>query len=631
MTAFIGIAKNRNLSFIEVESLINLFDQPILLVDQDDEIALVNSALIELIAFTKQEVIRTPLRSLIVEERSKKGKIQYKVLRKNRSAVEVELKREFLDDNQRWKIYSIIKKNEQDFQNYEELKSILHPAAALMETREKSFSEFCEKGLNIFDQVFHFDLLSIYVEHGEEFLLSDFENQKLIDLPEKYTAQELKSVSTYHLWQQGNRAINQLQRSIREQHINTLIVQRFHTEKNEDAILIAGWGDYIRDDSLIEIVEEFMGLFEYGTALYEQKTVHTDIESDVERTRKTLQSLTEAVDEGVIYLDGKKGILEVNQNMEKLLGYSQWEAQALDVDSYLVSDPKLTTVFMDTFEERKALNENFLTVRRRDGGKEPVRVCVIPLDEGDSDAQFIILVKSTREVDGLKKNLKELEHQAVLGNSVARFAHEVRNPINNMMTGLQTLQSLVGENETQTDMITRMMNDCMRLNHLMDSILSYAKPIENNLRPINLDLLVKNAIEKWDAKLARNNVKMVYQCEENLPEILGDLSSLERVFINLISNAVDAMKKQNGGTLAIKIEKENEKTIDVNVSDTGPGIPEEILKNLFTPFVSFSLKGTGLGLAISKEIIAVHKGEISVESFPGGTVFHISLPIKEGE
>jgi signal transduction histidine kinase len=165
----------------------------------------------------------------------------------------------------------------------------------------------------------------------------------------------------------------------------------------------------------------------------------------------------------------------------------------------------------------------------------------------------------------------------------------------------------------------------------MNSILSYVKPLENKLKPLNLDLLVKSIIEKWDAKLVRNNVKMVYQCEDVLPKISGDLRSLEQVFTNLISNAVEAMKQQNGGTLAIKIEKWNEKTIRVIVSDTGPGIPEEILKNLFTPFVSFSLQGTGLGLAIIKEIIAAHNGEISVESFPGGTVFHITLPIAEGE
>lgn len=625
------LVKNRSLSLIEVESLINLFKQPVLLVDQDDEIALVNSALIELTAFAKQEVIRTPLRSLIVEERSEKGKILYKILRKNRNAVEIEINREFLDDKQHWKIYSINKKDEQEFLHYEELKSFLHPYAALIETRENDFSGFCEKGLNILNQVFHFDLLNIYVEKEEEFILSTYSNQKSLKLPEKFSVQELKSLSEYQLWQQGNRAINQLQRSAREQQINTLFVRRFHTDNRENAILIAGWGEYIRDDSLMEIVEDFMGLFEYGTALYEQKTVHTDIESDVERIQKTLQSITEAIDEGVIYLDEEKGILEINQNMEKLLGYSQWEAQALDVDAYLISEPNLTTVFKDTFEKRKAINENFLTVRRRDGGTEPVRVCVIPLDEENTNTKFAILVKSTREMDGLRKNLKELEHQAVLGNSVARFAHEVRNPINNMMTGLQALQSLVGEKETQTDMIKRMMDDCMRLKNLMDSILSYAKPLENTLRPINLDLLVKNVIEKWDAKLVKNNVKMVYQCEENLPEILGDLSSLERVFINLISNAVDAMKQQNGGTLAIKIEKADDKRIRVNVSDTGPGIPEEILKNLFTPFVSFSLQGTGLGLAICKEIIASHNGEISVESFPGGTVFHIMLPIKEGE
>jgi signal transduction histidine kinase len=323
--------------------------------------------------------------------------------------------------------------------------------------------------------------------------------------------------------------------------------------------------------------------------------------------------------------------MDINQYMERLLGYSKWETQALHVDSYLVSNPKITTLLMNSFENHAEQFEDSISLRRRDGNEEPVKICVIPFDKNDPETQFLILIKSTRELDGLKKNLKEMEHQAALGKSVATFAHEVRNPINKMHMGLQVLQSVAEGNETQSPLIARMMNDCVRLDHLMNSILSYVKPLENKLKPLNLDLLVKSIIEKWDAKLVRNNVKMVYQCEDVLPKISGDLRSLEQVFTNLISNAVEAMKQQNGGTLAIKIEKWNEKTIRVNVSDTGPGIPEEILKNLFTPFVSFSLQGTGLGLAIIKEIIAAHNGEISVESFPGGTVFHITLPIAEGE
>ncbi len=105
---------------------------------------------------------------------------------------------------------------------------------------------------------------------------------------------------------------------------------------------------------------------------------------------------------------------------------------------------------------------------------------------------------------------------------MATFAHEVRNPINNMVTGLQVLESLVDGDETQLDIINRMMNDCARLNHLMDSILSYAKPLEKKIRPLNLDLLIQNVIEKWDAKFKRNHIEMIYQCQKNLPMVAGD-------------------------------------------------------------------------------------------------------------
>jgi PAS domain S-box-containing protein len=631
MTAFIDLIKNKNLSFLEVESLLNLLKQPCVLVDEENEIALVNSAFLEMTAFAKQELIRTPLRSMIMEERSENGKVQYKVVRKNRMPVEVELTREFLDDKHRWKVYSVTQKGQNDFRDYDTLKSYLSSLEVLVQTREETFSSFCEKSLEIFLQVFHFDLLGIYFEEEDIFQISTLEHQKVLTFPLKFSVQELENMEKYSLWQQGNRAINHLHRSAREQMINTLLVQRFHTDQEKKAMLVAGWKENIRDTAMLAIVEDFMQMFEYGTSLFVQKAMHSQIQEETSKTQEVLTFLQENIDEGVVTLDHEKAILDINQNMERLLGYSKWEAQALSLDSYLVADPKVSDLFHDEFERKAEIGENQLTLRRRDGEAEPVKMRVIPCDENNPTTQFLVLIQSTREVDGLRKNLKELEHQAALGKSVATFAHEVRNPINNMVTGLQVLQGMAEGNETQIDMINRMMNDCARLDHLMNSILSYAKPLENKLRPVNVGLLVQNIIEKWDAKLVRNDVKMVYQCEEELPMIAGDPRSLEQVFTNLISNAVEAMKSQNGGTLAIKIERADETNIKINVSDTGPGIPEEILKNLFTPFVSFSLQGTGLGLAIIKEIIAAHNGKITVESFPGGTVFYITLPIAEGE
>jgi signal transduction histidine kinase len=120
------------------------------------------------------------------------------------------------------------------------------------------------------------------------------------------------------------------------------------------------------------------------------------------------------------------------------------------------------------------------------------------------------------------------------------------------------------------------------------------------------------------------------------PPIKGDPRSLEQVFTNLISNAVDAMSKQGGGTLAIKVGPvnliPNLPQVEVTITDNGPGIPDDIRDHLFEPFVSNNPRGTGLGLAITKQIVTAHRGSIKVNTFPGGTVFHVVLPAYvEGE
>jgi signal transduction histidine kinase len=129
--------------------------------------------------------------------------------------------------------------------------------------------------------------------------------------------------------------------------------------------------------------------------------------------------------------------------------------------------------------------------------------------------------------------------------------------------------------------------------------------------------------------MARLNIQHRVQIESNTPKVLGDHYALEQVFTNIISNAVQAMN-DTGGTLAVKLipyrSPSGRLGVQVDVSDTGPGIPEDVLERIFEPFFTTNREGTGLGLAITKQIVTAHKGNITVTSFPGGTVFHIWLP-----
>ncbi|MGA9398279.1 MAG: ATP-binding protein, partial [Anaerolineaceae bacterium] len=130
-------------------------------------------------------------------------------------------------------------------------------------------------------------------------------------------------------------------------------------------------------------------------------------------------------------------------------------------------------------------------------------------------------------------------------------------------------------------------------------------------------------------------VELFFQPEGNTPEIMGDPRTLEQVFTNLISNAVQAMSTTGGGTLGIKTQPYQGPDFlmaDVTISDSGPGIPSEIREHIFEPFVTTNPQGTGLGLAITRRIVSAHHGTIDVESFPGGTIFHVRIPsLSEGK
>jgi signal transduction histidine kinase len=176
------------------------------------------------------------------------------------------------------------------------------------------------------------------------------------------------------------------------------------------------------------------------------------------------------------------------------------------------------------------------------------------------------------------------------------------------------------------------MDDCKRLDHLMKSVLDFSKTSEYRLEPVDLYSLLSRLFDRWSPRMKRFNVQPLLQIEPGTPPVQGDRRALEQVFTNLISNAVQAMH-DHGGTLAVKAVASSptreKPRLMISFTDSGPGISEENLAKVFQPFFSTNPEGTGLGLAITQQIIIAHKGTITVDSFPGGTVFHINLPQAE--
>jgi len=240
------------------------------------------------------------------------------------------------------------------------------------------------------------------------------------------------------------------------------------------------------------------------------------------------------------------------------------------------------------------------------------------------------LISDLSDQEQIQEQAQQLEHQAFLGEVSALFAHEVRNPINNISTGLELMALNTPDDDYESkELISRLQSDCDRLESLMKSVLTYSKPNEYTMVKIDIKLLLTRLLNQFKPNFDRYNITSQLQIDQDLPPIIGNYRALEQVLTNIVENAIQAMKT-TGGQLAVKlqcsIERSGRKIIQISIADTGPGIPEEEVEHIFEPFFTTKRSGTGLGLAIVKELVERHNGSVCLaDDTKKGATFRISI------
>lgn len=238
------------------------------------------------------------------------------------------------------------------------------------------------------------------------------------------------------------------------------------------------------------------------------------------------------------------------------------------------------------------------------------------------------------QTDRIKK-MYRTDRLATLGELAAGAAHEIRNPLTSIRSTIQYLSKDFASDPVKSEMITALITEVERINKIVQGLLSFARPSELNTSEVNIEYLINQTLVLINTTLQNQNIEIQFEyfTEETL--IFGDAEQLKQVFLNIILNAVDAMSSnepEQPRTLIISIEKGV--TIDaynryllISFEDTGKGINEKDLENIFNPFFTTKDNGTGLGLAISYGAVNRHGGDIEVKSIPDkGTLFTIKLP-----
>ncbi len=637
--------RSKNPGISEFTTLINLFESPTLLVDyKKNQVICANSSFCQLTAFTQIEVVGNKASDLIPGfsqlDFSEGNKPEALLNRRQKEPIEIVVCMTPLDYPSPWILLTLTPRaiHEQNQAKTLWEKQLLKSFQDLANlTSQPDLSASLSQAIQLCKSLLKCDLVCIY-KADSQFpqirKIATSEPPNTDDLPEVVTSSDLIKLRKPMLWQPGKRLTAELHRIAQVLKLNYLATIPLGQESAWMGLLVIG--DY--QSTPMENVLQIAGIIGTQiTATIQHYIVLTNFNETIQKNKKTLvvqSSIIENTQEGVIILKPDLTIVDMNPAAELILGYTSSEVIDHPAENILIGTETLTTALKSATHGITTQNISNLKLHRRNGQPFPAFMQTVPVELDSQLVGIILFLSDLSENEQIRVRTQQLEQRALLGEFTAIFAHEVRNPINNISTGLQLIAMNMAAEDPNQEFISRMENDCARLTHLMDSVLSFSRPQEIKKEPTDIGVLITRILDRWRPRFARANVEPYFSTAIENPRVDGDPRALERVFTNLITNAVQALSDK-GGTLSIKIGKLNTEIeppqIELTVSDNGPGIPDDIRDRIFEPFVTTNPQGTGLGLAITKQIVTAHRGSINLNSFPGGTVFEIKLPAILGE
>jgi len=325
-----------------------------------------------------------------------------------------------------------------------------------------------------------------------------------------------------------------------------------------------------------------------------------------------------AIDEGIILVDKKSKIIAHNKMFCFL---TELEEEAILNKDYF----KLFT--NDPFSVKIVMNEGRVVEEEKEIFKRVLKWATYPLfDQKKKVNGTISIIRDVTKARKFEKEQEERERLQFLGNLVANFAHEIKNPLNGLSIAAQRInREFPSENPEYCFLTSTIVREIDSLNRVVNDFLSLVRPRIKEKYPFNLSALIKDIITLIQEPAKKKGIKIKMGIEEKV-EFTGDAEEIKRAILNIVLNAIESVSERTG-KVEVNLRRE-EKEILIEVGDNGPGISEEIKDKIFEPYFTTRRGGTGLGLYIAKKIIKDYNGRIVLKSTPGtGSVFTIHLPV----
>jgi signal transduction histidine kinase len=248
----------------------------------------------------------------------------------------------------------------------------------------------------------------------------------------------------------------------------------------------------------------------------------------------------------------------------------------------------------------------------------------------------MIVARDLQALGAVESTIRYSRKLAALGRLTAGVAHEVKNPLNAMTIHLELLKGKLdtlshGVDGTRSSSLAALEHvgvigsEIRRLDQVVQGFLKFMRPEDLQLRPVPVNSLLGEIARIVEPDAASNGVRVVVDCQGDVPDVQGDPGSLRQAILNLAINGCHAMP--TGGTLRLSGRRLSHRRVEIGVEDTGTGIPPLNLPRIFDLYFTTKDGGSGIGLSMVFRTVQLHDGEIEVQSTPGtGTAFRIALP-----
>lgn len=360
-----------------------------------------------------------------------------------------------------------------------------------------------------------------------------------------------------------------------------------------------------------------------------------DYASQLEQSESKYRSLVESAEDLIFTLDGDGIVKTANRHMCSLFGVSRDELVERSLYGFLIEEQaeEQRTLIRKVFETGKGRRtEAPIRIQKEDFW---FNIQYIPVKAGDGREELILgIARDITERKSLEKQLINTEKLASLGTLAAGVAHEINNPLGIMLGFCDLLLEKIEPGTMEYSDLKTIERHGFHCKSIVERLLSFARISEEAEESCDLNSNVETILSVVEHTLKMNGIELINRLSPELHLVRGDSRGIQQVLLNLINNAIYAMGEQGVLTVQTRQGKSAE-WIELAVSDTGCGIPQEFREKIFDPF--FTTKkvgdGTGLGLSVSYGIISKYGGSIECESYteeerPGhsGTSFIIALP-----